>query len=143
MEAIIGLGLVALLISYLPTIYAAHHDRGEGHPHAHTHFSNGSVAGTLPRAVFRKNELNWEPVHICLAWRLLFSQGWGFQGPSDRRGRDTTFRARRRIFSTSLALPDPANRRRRRASRCRLRLLTDRRRRSGDFIALLRFTERS
>jgi len=29
-EAIIGLGLVALLISYLPTIYAAHHDRQKG-----------------------------------------------------------------------------------------------------------------
>lgn len=29
-EAIIGLGLVALLISYLPTIYAAHRDREQG-----------------------------------------------------------------------------------------------------------------
>jgi hypothetical protein len=29
-EAIIGLGLVALLISYLPTIYAAHHQREKG-----------------------------------------------------------------------------------------------------------------
>ena len=29
-EATIGLGLVALLISYLPTIYAAHHDREKG-----------------------------------------------------------------------------------------------------------------
>lgn len=29
-EAVIGLGLVALLISYLPTIYAAHHDRQRG-----------------------------------------------------------------------------------------------------------------
>ena len=29
-EAVIGLGLVALLISYLPTIYAAHHDREKG-----------------------------------------------------------------------------------------------------------------
>ena len=29
-EAIIGLGLVALLISYLPTIYGAHHDREKG-----------------------------------------------------------------------------------------------------------------
>ncbi len=29
-EAIIGLGLVALLISYLPTIYAAHHARQKG-----------------------------------------------------------------------------------------------------------------
>ncbi len=29
-EAIIGLGLVALLISYLPTIYAAHHEREKG-----------------------------------------------------------------------------------------------------------------
>ena len=29
-EAIIGLGLVALLISYLPTIYAAHRDREKG-----------------------------------------------------------------------------------------------------------------
>lgn len=29
-EAIIGLGLVALLISYLPTIYAAHQDRQKG-----------------------------------------------------------------------------------------------------------------
>ncbi len=29
-EAIIGLGLVALLISYLPTIYAAHHERERG-----------------------------------------------------------------------------------------------------------------
>ena len=32
-EAIIGLGLVALLISYLPTIYAAHHDREKGITH--------------------------------------------------------------------------------------------------------------
>ena len=29
-EATIGLGLVALLISYLPTIYSAHHDREKG-----------------------------------------------------------------------------------------------------------------
>jgi hypothetical protein len=29
-EATIGLGLVALLISYLPTIYAAHHERDKG-----------------------------------------------------------------------------------------------------------------
>lgn len=29
-EAVIGLGLVALLISYLPTIYSAHHDREKG-----------------------------------------------------------------------------------------------------------------
>ena len=29
-EATIGLGLVALLISYLPTIYAAHHQREKG-----------------------------------------------------------------------------------------------------------------
>jgi hypothetical protein len=29
-EAIIGLGLVALLISYLPTIYSAHHEREKG-----------------------------------------------------------------------------------------------------------------
>src|ERR1700722_2412959 len=29
-EATIGLGLVALLISYLPTIYAAHHEREKG-----------------------------------------------------------------------------------------------------------------
>ncbi len=29
-EATIGLGLVALLISYLPTIYAAHHERAKG-----------------------------------------------------------------------------------------------------------------
>ncbi len=29
-EATIGLGLVALLISYLPTIYSAHHERDKG-----------------------------------------------------------------------------------------------------------------
>src|ERR1035437_9926420 len=39
-----------------------------------------------------------EPVHIYSAWRLLASYRWGFQGPSDRRRRDTIFRARRRSF---------------------------------------------
>ena len=49
-----------------------------------------------------------EPVHICPAWGLLSSRCWGFQGPSDRRRRDTTFRARRRSFFVSwLALPGP------------------------------------
>ena len=77
----------------------------------------------------RKNELNWEPVHICLAWRLLFSQGWGFRGPVIGAGGTRHFEPDGVFFSTSLALPDPANRRRTIPSRCPSRLLTDRRRR--------------
>jgi hypothetical protein len=45
-----------------------------------------------------------EPVHICSAWRLLSCWCWGFQGPSDRRRRDTTFRARRRSFFRPILL---------------------------------------
>jgi hypothetical protein len=47
-----------------------------------------------------------ELVHICWAYPLLSSHRWGFQGPSHRRRRDTTFRARRRNFSRS-RLPCP------------------------------------
>jgi hypothetical protein len=39
-----------------------------------------------------------EPVHICSLWRLLCLRCWGFQGPGNRRRRDTIFRARRRSF---------------------------------------------
>jgi hypothetical protein len=63
-------------------------------------------AGPKPRALFGKNERDCEPVHICSGWRLLASYRWGFQGPSDRRRRDTTFRARRRSFLGS-SLPSP------------------------------------
>ena len=59
-EATIGLGLVALLISYLPTIYSAHHERDKGigvlRPFAGTPpspvelwpRSTGSVRSTIP-----------------------------------------------------------------------------------------------
>jgi hypothetical protein len=47
-----------------------------------------------------------ELLHICWAYPLLSSHRWGFQGPSHRRRRDTTFRARRRNFSRS-RLPCP------------------------------------
>jgi hypothetical protein len=33
-----------------------------------------------------------------MAWHLLTPLRWGFQGPSNRRRRDTIFRARRRSF---------------------------------------------
>jgi hypothetical protein len=52
-EATIGLGLVALLISYLPTIYAAHHEREKGInvlvPFAGTPPSPVDMLGSLQR----------------------------------------------------------------------------------------------
>ncbi len=42
---------------------------------------------------------------MCSEWRLLASYRWGFQGPSNRRRRDTAFRARRRNFFEA-ALPE-------------------------------------
>jgi hypothetical protein len=56
------------------------------------------------RAISETISSDCEPVHICSAWALLSSWRWGFQGPSDRRRRDTPFRARRRSFS-KLVLP--------------------------------------
>jgi hypothetical protein len=55
--------------------------------------------GPRLRAISETISSDCEPVHICSAWALLSSCRWGFQGPSDRRRRDTPFRARRRNFS--------------------------------------------
>ena len=73
-----------------------------------------STAYTEAQRHFGKNEHDCEPVHICSAWRLLAFYCWGFQGPSNRRRRDTRFRARRRnFFETWFSVP--ADRRQRRA----------------------------
>ena len=62
-EATIGLGLVALLISYLPTIYAAHHEREKGisvlSPFAGTPPSPIDLIGNLHRMGALDNPELW------------------------------------------------------------------------------------
>jgi hypothetical protein len=69
--------------------------------HAQIRGTERDRARTSARAILERMSPDCEPVHICSAWRLC----WGFQGP--RRRRDTTFRARRRIFLRP-CLPCPA-----------------------------------
>ena len=74
-EAIIGLGLVALLISYLPTIYAAHHDREKGirtmRPFAGTPPSGVDLLVTLGRFDALDNPDLW---HTASSWLLELDQ---------------------------------------------------------------------
>jgi len=74
-EAIIGLGLVALLISYLPTIYAAHHDREKGirtlRPFAGTPASGVDLLVTLNRFQALDNPDLW---HTASTWLLELDQ---------------------------------------------------------------------
>jgi hypothetical protein len=74
-EAIIGLGLVALLISYLPTIYAAHHDREKGlrtlKPFAGTPTSGVDLLVNLNRFHALDNADLWR---TASAWLLELDQ---------------------------------------------------------------------
>jgi hypothetical protein len=74
-EAIIGLGLVALLISYLPTIYAAHHDREKGirtlKPFAGVPTSGVSLLVNLERFHALDNAELWR---TASAWLLELDQ---------------------------------------------------------------------
>jgi hypothetical protein len=65
-------------------------------------------AGLIP-GPFGNNESDCEPVHICSTWRLLIPNRWGFEGPGDRRRRDTIFRARRLSFFKPSLLARPCN----------------------------------
>jgi hypothetical protein len=74
-EAIIGLGLVALLISYLPTIYAAHHQREKGiivmRPFAGTPPSPIDLLINLERMDSLNNPELWRTV---IEWLLELDQ---------------------------------------------------------------------
>ncbi|MGA2838484.1 MAG: hypothetical protein ABSF84_18030 [Acidimicrobiales bacterium] len=74
-EAIIGLGLVALLISYLPTIYAAHHDREKGmramRPFSGTPPSGVDLLTNLTRFDALDNPEVWQ---TASAWLLELDQ---------------------------------------------------------------------
>ena len=74
-EAIIGLGLVALLISYLPTIYAAHHDREKGittlRPFTGTPASGVEMLATLHAFDALDNPELWR---TATAWILELDQ---------------------------------------------------------------------
>jgi hypothetical protein len=74
-EAIIGLGLVALLISYLPTIYAAHHDREKGlrtmRPFAGTPPSGVDLLTNLKRFDALDNPVLWQSAS---GWLLELDQ---------------------------------------------------------------------
>ena len=74
-EAIIGLGLVALLISYLPTIYAAHHDREKGittlRPFTGTPPSGVDLIANLDRFDALDNPELWQS---ATAWLLELDQ---------------------------------------------------------------------
>ena len=74
-EAVIGLGLVALLISYLPTIYAAHHDREKGirtlKPFAGTPSSGVDLLLNLDRFHALDNADLWR---TASAWLLELDQ---------------------------------------------------------------------
>ena len=74
-EAVIGLGLVALLISYLPTIYAAHHDREKGirtlRPFAGTPPSPIAMVENLRRYQAIGHESLWQ---TASAWLLELDQ---------------------------------------------------------------------
>ena len=74
-EATIGLGLVALLISYLPTIYAAHHAREKGinvlRPFAGTPPSPVDLLGNLQRLGTLDNPDLWR---TSATWMLELDQ---------------------------------------------------------------------
>lgn len=74
-EATIGLGLVALLISYLPTIYAAHHTREKGinvlRPFAGTPPSPVDLLGNLQRLGTLDNPDLWR---TSATWMLELDQ---------------------------------------------------------------------
>ncbi|MGO8872356.1 MAG: hypothetical protein ACLQPH_13330 [Acidimicrobiales bacterium] len=74
-EATIGLGLVALLISYLPTIYAAHHNREKGisvlRPFAGTPPSPVDMLGNLQRLGSLDNPELWR---TAATWMLELGQ---------------------------------------------------------------------
>ena len=74
-EATIGLGLVALLISYLPTIYAAHHGREKGisvlRPFAGTPPSPIDLLGNLQRLGTLDNPGLWR---TTASWMLELDQ---------------------------------------------------------------------
>jgi hypothetical protein len=74
-EATIGLGLVALLISYLPTIYAAHHEREKGisvlRPFAGTPPSPIEMLGNLQRLGTLDNPELWR---TAATWMLELDQ---------------------------------------------------------------------
>jgi len=74
-EAVIGLGLVALLISYLPTIYAAHHDREKGirtlRPFAGTPASSEQMLTNFRRFQAISNDATWE---TASQWLLELDQ---------------------------------------------------------------------
>ena len=74
-EAIIGLGLVALLISYLPTIYAAHREREKGittlRPFTGTPASGVEMLATLHAFDALDNPELWR---IATAWLLELDQ---------------------------------------------------------------------
>jgi hypothetical protein len=74
-EAIIGLGLVALLISYLPTIYAAHHDREKGittlRPFTGTPPSGADLIANLDAFDALDNPQLWQS---ATAWLLELDQ---------------------------------------------------------------------
>lgn len=74
-EAIIGLGLVALLISYLPTIYAAHRDREQGitalRPFTGVPASGVDLLAALDAFDALDNQELW---HSTTAWLLGLDQ---------------------------------------------------------------------
>ena len=74
-EATIGLGLVALLISYLPTIYSAHHQREKGiivlRPFAGTPPSPIDLLNTLHRLGTLENPELWR---TTASWLLEIDQ---------------------------------------------------------------------
>jgi hypothetical protein len=74
-EATIGLGLVALLISYLPTIYAAHHEREKGinvlKPFADTPPSPVDLLANLQRLGVLDNPELWR---TSSSWMLDLDQ---------------------------------------------------------------------
>jgi hypothetical protein len=74
-EATIGLGLVALLISYLPTIYAAHHEREKGisvlRPFAGTPPSPIDLLANLQRLGTLDNPELWR---TSASWMLELDQ---------------------------------------------------------------------
>jgi len=74
-EATIGLGLVALLISYLPTIYAAHHEREKGinvlKPFADTPPSPVDLLANLQRLGVLDNQELWR---TSSSWMLDLDQ---------------------------------------------------------------------
>lgn len=74
-EATIGLGLVALLISYLPTIYAAHHEREKGisvlRPFAGTPADPVALVSNLYRLGTLDNPELWR---TAAAWMLELDQ---------------------------------------------------------------------